>query len=259
MSREPLTPISVAVVGAAGRMGATVVEAVQAAPDCALVCALDIGDHRTQLDEAMVMVDFTTPEAVMETLEYCIGRGIHCVVGTTGFDEQRLAQVDAWCRRAPEVGVLIAPNFGIGAILMMHFAEQAAQFFPSAEIVELHHPNKVDAPSGTARRTAEMIAAGRAKAGLGPCPDATVHALDGARGASVAGIQVHSVRAQGLLAHQEVLLSGPGELLTIRHDSLDRASFMPGVMLAVRQVGSHPGLTIGLEHFLGLGAEGPSR
>lgn len=253
----PAEPIRVGVLGARGRMGATVVEAVEAASDCVLQSAVDIGDDLAALASCEVVVDFTTPDAVMENLKACIANGVHCVVGTTGFDAGRLERVRQWCASSPATGVLIAPNFGIGAILMMHFAQQAARFFDSAEIIELHHPKKVDAPSGTALRTAELIALARAEAGLGPCPDATVHALDGARGACVSGIHVHSIRAQGLVAHQEVLLSGPGELLTIRHDSLDRASFMPGVMLAVRRIRNYPGLTIGLEHFLGLGTEQP--
>jgi len=247
VTSEALTPIAVAVVGAAGRMGATVVEAVQSAPDCALRCAIDLGDDRSQLDQASVMVDFTTPDVVMETLEYCIARGIHCVVGTTGFDDQRLAQVEAWCQQAPGVGVLIAPNFGIGAVLMMRFAEQAAPYFDSVEIIELHHPDKADAPSGTARHTAERIS--RARDGR-TSPDATRHELPGARGADVAGVRVHAVRARGLIAHQEVILGGPGEVFTIRHDSMDRTSFMPGVLLGIRRVADHPGLTVGLDAYL---------
>lgn len=244
---DAASPIAVGVVGAAGRMGATVVEAVQQAPDCVLACAIDLGDDRHHLDQATVMVDFTTPDAVMETLQYCISRGIHCVVGTTGFDAQRLAQVETWCRQAPGVGVLIAPNFGIGAVLMMRFAEQAAPYFESVEIIELHHPDKADAPSGTARHTAERIA--RARAGQ-VSPDATRHELPGARGADVSGVRVHAVRARGLVAHQEVILGGSGEVFTIRHDSMDRTSFMPGVLLGVRRVADHPGLTVGLDAYL---------
>ena len=253
----PAGPIRVGVLGARGQMGATVVEAVTAASDCVLQEALDLGDDQEGLSSCDVVVDFTSPDAVMASLQACIARGVHCVVGTTGFDAERIERVRQWCQRSPGTGVLIAPNFAIGAILMMHFAEQAARYFDSAEIVEFHHPAKADAPSGTARRTAELIAQARAQAGLGPCPDATVHALEGARGASVSGIRVHSIRAEGLVAHQEVLLSGAGESLTIRHDSFDRASFMPGVMLAVRRISSRPGLTVGLEHFLSLGAGQP--
>jgi 4-hydroxy-tetrahydrodipicolinate reductase len=217
-----------------------------------LVAEVDQGDALDALSAADVVVDFTRPDAVMDNLRWCIAHGLHCVVGTTGFDDERLAELRERLEEAPGVGVLIAPNFSIGAILMMRFAAAAAPFFESVEIVELHHPDKADAPSGTARRTAEMVAAARRDAGLGPMPDATSSALDGARGADVGGLRVHSVRARGLVAHQEVLLGGPGETLTLRHDSLDRASFTPGVLAAVRAVADHPGLTVGLEHFLDL-------
>ena len=245
--------IGVGVVGARGRMGQAVVEAITASADCELIAAIDLGDDLSALDDVQVMVDFSTPDAVMQTLEYCISRGIHCVVGTTGFDEGRLAQVRQWAAQSPMTGVLIAPNFGIGAVLMMAFAEQAAGFFESVEIIELHHPNKVDAPSGTATHTAHRIAAARQRAGASSAPDATVAALEGARGAAVDQIPVHSVRLRGLVAHQEVLFGGVGETLTIRHDSMDRTSFMPGVLLAVTKVDEHPGLTIGLESFMGRG------
>ena len=224
--------------------------AVGEASDCELVCGVDAGDDQAALADCDVVVDFTTPDAVMTTLERCITSGVHCVVGTTGFDDARLATVAGWCSRNPSVGVLIAPNFGIGAVLMMQFATKAAAFFESAEIIELHHPDKIDAPSGTARHTAEMIGASRALHGLGPVPDSTSTALDGARGAVVCGVHVHSVRARGLVAHQEVIFGGPGETLTIRHDSMDRASFMPGVLLGVRRVAAHPGLTIGLDRYI---------
>lgn len=240
----------VAVVGARGRMGATVVDAVTGAEDCTLVAAIDLGDDLSAIDDADVIVDFTTPSAVMATLEYAIGRGIHCVVGTTGFDDDRLATLRGWLAASPRTGVLVAPNFGIGAVLMMELAVKAAPHFDSVEIIELHHPNKADAPSGTAAHTARAMAAARAGAGCAPMPDATAHALEGARGADVAGIRVHSVRLAGLVAHQEVLLGGPGETLSIRHDSLDRVSFMPGVLLGVRQVAAHPGLTVGLADYL---------
>jgi 4-hydroxy-tetrahydrodipicolinate reductase len=197
-------------------------------------------------------VDFTHPDAVLANLEHCIAHGIHAVVGTTGFDEERLAAVRRLLEAAPAVGVLVAPNFSIGALLMMRFAELAAPHFESVEILEMHHPDKADAPSGTARRTAQLVAAARREAGLGPMPDATASALDGARGADVDGIRVHSQRVRGLVAHQEVLLGAPGETLTIRHDSLDRVSFVPGVLAGVRAVADHPGLTVGLEHYLGL-------
>lgn len=231
-------------------MGIAVMAAVGEASDCELVSGFDVGDDQSALAECDVAVDFTTPDAVMATLERCIAGGVHCVVGTTGFDDARLATVAGWCAGNPSVGVLIAPNFGIGAVLMMQFASRAAAYFESAEIIELHHPDKIDAPSGTARRTAEMIGASRAFHGLGAAPDATSQALDGARGAVVSGVPVHSVRARGLVAHQEVLFGGPGETLTIRHDSMDRASFMPGVLLGIRRVAAHPGLTVGLDGYL---------
>ena len=231
-------------------MGIAVMAAVGEASDCELVCGVDVGDDQSAVGECDVAVDFTTPDAVMATLERCIAGGVHCVVGTTGFDDARLDTVAGWCAGNPSVGVLIAPNFGIGAVLMMQFAARAAAYFESAEIIELHHPDKIDAPSGTARRTAEMIGASRALHGLGAAPDATSQALDGARGAMVNGVHVHSVRARGLVAHQEVLFGGLGETLTIRHDSMDRASFMPGVLLGIRRVAAHPGLTVGLDGYL---------
>jgi 4-hydroxy-tetrahydrodipicolinate reductase len=248
--------IRVGVIGAAGRMGSEVCRAVQAADDLELVAQVDIADPLDRLIEgrAEVAVDFTHPDAVLANLEFCVRNGIHAVVGTTGFDDQRLATVRGWVEASPhKVGVLVAPNFGIGAVLMMRFAAQAARFFRSAEIIELHHPGKADAPSGTARRTAELVAAARDGAGLGPMPDATSSALPGSRGAEVAGVRVHAVRLQGLVAHQEVLFGGEGEALTIRHDSLNRSSFMPGVLLGVRRVGETPGLTVGLDSFLDLG------
>lgn len=246
--------IKVGVLGARGKVGSQICTAVEAADDLALVARVDAGDPITSLEEsgAQVVVDFTHPGVVMDSLRHCIEHGIHAVVGTTGFDEERLATLRGWLADAPGVGVLIAPNFSIGAILMMRFAAQAAAFYESVEIVELHHPTKADAPSGTARRTAELVAAARREAGVGPVPDATATALEGARGAVVDGIHVHSVRVRGLVAHQEVLLGGPGETLTIRHDSLDRASFAPGVLAGIHAIGDHPGLTVGLEHFLDL-------
>jgi len=231
-------------------MGIAVMAAVGESSDCELVCGVDVGDNQAPLADCDVVVDFTTPGAVMANLERCIASGVHCVVGTTGFDDARLATVAGWCARNPSVGVLIAPNFGIGAVLMMQFAARAAAFFESAEIIELHHPDKVDAPSGTARHTAELIGAARTLHGLGVAPDATSQSIDGARGAVVNGVHVHSVRARGLVAHQEVIFGGPGETLTIRHDSMDRASFMPGVLLGIRRVAANPGLTVGLDGYL---------
>lgn len=244
--------IRVGVLGAKGRMGAEVVHAVSGSEGLEIVAQLDMGDSLDELvnAKAEVVVDFTTPDAVMSHLEFLISHGIHAVVGTTGFTEERIQTLKILQAKYPEVGVLIAPNFALGAVLMMQFAKQAAKFFESAEIVELHHPDKVDAPSGTSARTAELIAQARRDAGLPAAPDATKTALEGARGAKVDGIPIHSLRVRGLVAHQEVIFGGPGETLTIRHDSLDRVGFMPGVLLAVRQVGSHAGINVGLETFL---------
>jgi 4-hydroxy-tetrahydrodipicolinate reductase len=244
--------IKVGVLGARGRMGSEVVKAVNDAADCELVAALDAGDSLEALvaNGAEVVVDFTTPDVVMGNLEFLVKNNIHAVVGTTGFSDDRIAQLNGWLASHPKAGILIAPNFAIGAVLMMEFAEKAAKFFESAEIIELHHPNKVDAPSGTAARTAALISDARKRANLPAMPDATTTALDGARGANVGDVPVHSVRLRGLIAHQEVLFGGLGETLSIRHDSLDRVGFMPGVLLGIRQVSSHPGLTVGLEKFM---------
>jgi 4-hydroxy-tetrahydrodipicolinate reductase len=243
--------IKVGVLGARGRMGSEVVKAVKEAPDLELVAALDLGDSLDALSAsgAQVVVDFTTPDSVMANLEFLISHNIHAVIGTTGFDDSRIAKIKSLLASS-QSGVLIAPNFAIGAVLMMEFATKAAKYFESAEIIELHHPNKVDAPSGTAARTAELMSQSRKEVGLAPMPDATSTSLDGARGAKVGDIPVHSVRLRGLVAHQEVLLGGIGETLSIRHDSIDRVGFMPGVLLGVRQVISHPGLTFGLENFM---------
>jgi 4-hydroxy-tetrahydrodipicolinate reductase len=244
--------IKVGVLGARGRMGAEVVKAVTEAKDLELVAALDLGDSLDQLVSkgAQVVVDFTTPDSVMANLEFLISNGINAVVGTTGFDDLRVAKLQALVKANPKVGVLIAPNFAIGAVLMMEFATKAAKYFESAEIIELHHPDKVDAPSGTAARTAELMTQARKDAKLSAAPDATNSGLPAARGGKVGDIPVHSIRLRGLVAHQEVLLGGLGETLTIRHDSLDRAGFMPGVLLGIRKVISNPGLTHGLEKFM---------
>ena len=244
--------IKVGVFGSAGRMGSQVVQAVTDADDMEFVGGVDDGDSRDALTGADVIVDFTRPDAVMDNLAWAIDHDISVVVGTTGFTEERYEQLRAHLAEHPHTGAVVAPNFGIGAVLMMHFAKQAARFYESAEIVELHHPNKVDAPSGTARTTAAQIAQARADAGLGPVPDATAQQEPGARGADIDGIHVHGVRLRGLVAHQEVLFGSEGETLTIRHDSLDRASFMPGVLVAVRAVRDRPGLTIGIEDLLHL-------
>jgi 4-hydroxy-tetrahydrodipicolinate reductase len=245
--------IKVGVLGAKGRMGSEVSRTVDAAPDLELAAAVDVGDARDPLAGCDVIVDFTHPGAVMGNLRWCLEHGRSVVVGTSGFAEARLAEVRDWLGESPSARALIVPNFSIGAVLMMYFAAKAAPFFESAEIIELHHAAKADAPSGTATRTASLIAEARAGAELGPPPDATVSEVAGARGATLDGVRVHSVRLAGLLAHQEVLLGGHGEVLTIRHDSMDRSSFMPGVLLAVRGVGSlPPGLTVGLDGMLGL-------
>ena len=246
--------IKVGVLGAKGRMGQQVCATVEQAPDTELVAQVDAGDSLDALLAADVVVDFTHVEAVMDNLRWCVEHGVSVAVGTSGFAEERLAEVRGWLDQADAgVRVLVVPNFSIGAVLMMRFAAQAARFFESAEVIELHHANKLDAPSGTALRTASMIAGARSAAGLGPSPDATTQEVPGARGASVDQVRVHSVRVAGLVAHQEVLFGGNGETLTIRHDSLDRASFMPGVLLAVRGLASLPsGLTVGIESLLGL-------
>ena len=256
----------VAVIGAAGRMGATACEAVEGADDLELVGRYDEGDELDDLGGAEVVIEFTVLSASERNVRHCVERGVHVVVGTSGWTDDKASELRAEVEAKGGVGVLIAPNFAIGAVLMMQFAKQAARFYESVEVVELHHPRKVDAPSGTATRTAELIATSRADAGRGAVPDATTQDPDGARGASVEGVPVHAVRLRGLVAHQEVLLGddraesamvevllgNEGEMLTIRHDSFDRVSFMPGVLTGVRAVASHPGVTVGLEHVLGI-------
>jgi 4-hydroxy-tetrahydrodipicolinate reductase len=246
-----MSKIKVGVLGAKGRMGATVCEAVSTSSDCELVAALDVNDDLMDLvsSGAEVVVDFTTPSSVEANLKFLAENNIHAVVGTTGFDADKLSAVERQFV-ASKASVVIAPNFGLAAVLMMKFAAQAAPHFESVEIIELHHPRKADAPSGTARRTAEMIA--EARSGMEAMPDSTSDLIPGARGAIVAGVPVHSIRLQGVVAHQEVVFGGPGESLTIRHDSYDRESFMPGVLLAVRKVSQTSGLTYGLENLLEL-------
>lgn len=246
--------IKVGVLGARGRVGSAVVDGVEEAADLELAATVDHGDDlQVLVDNAIdVIVDFTTPQAVMGNLEFCINHGIHCVVGTTGFDDERYAQVRSWCADNPEVGVLIAPNFAISAVLTMAFAKQAAPFFESAEVVEYHHPHKLDAPSGTAIKTAQGIAAARRDAGLGEAPDATEQALDGSRGADVDGVKVHAVRMTGMVAHEDVVFGTQDQSLTIRQDSYGRTSFVPGVLTGCRKVADTPGLTVGLDSYLGL-------
>jgi 4-hydroxy-tetrahydrodipicolinate reductase len=249
--------IRVGVLGAGGRMGRTVAAAVDAVDDLQLVASVDTTDgpgaepaRHLVAAKPQVAVDFTTPDAVLGSLEVLVGAGVHCVVGTTGLGDEQLDLVRGWLAAAPGVGVLVAPNFALGAVLMMRFARLAAPYYESVEVVELHHPDKVDAPSGTARLTARQVAQARQAAGLGPVPDATESGDPAARGTAVEGIPVHSVRLRGLVAHQEVLFGGPGETLSIRHDSLDRESFMPGVLLGIRRVAERPGLTVGLDALL---------
>ena len=247
--------IRVAVLGANGRMGSEAVKAVENASDMELVSAQGRGDELSEILTAGAthIVDLTVPEATENNVRFAVENGIHAVVGATGWDTERLQRLEDLLTEHPEAGVLIAPNFALGSVLATAFAAKAAQYFESAEIIELHHPQKVDAPSGTAVRTAELMGEARRAADVRPSPDATETSLEGARGAEVAGIHVHSVRLRGLVAHQEVLLGSPGEQLTLRHDSFDRASFMPGVLLGLRTAGSKPGLTHGLDRYLDLG------
>jgi 4-hydroxy-tetrahydrodipicolinate reductase len=244
--------MKVAILGAKGRMGTEAVTAINGASDLQLVAQLDLGDSLDQLvtSGAQVVVDFTHPDAVMKNLEFAITNGISVVVGTTGFDDAKLTKLKSLLAANPKVGALIAPNFALGAVLMMQFSQVAAKYFESVEIIELHHANKVDAPSGTAVRTAQMITDARKQNSKAKMPDATKDAIPGARGATVGDVPIHSVRSHGYVAHQEVIFGDPGETLSIRHDSINRAGFMPGVLLGVREVVKHPGLTVGLEKFM---------
>ena len=244
--------MKVAILGAKGRMGTEAVTAISGASDLQLVAQLDLGDSLDQLvtSGAQVVVDFTHPDAVMKNLEFAITNGISVVVGTTGFDDAKLTKLKSLLAANPKVGALIAPNFALGAVLMMQFSQVAAKYFESVEIIELHHANKVDAPSGTAVRTAQMITDARKQNNKAKMPDATKDAIPGARGATVGDVPIHSVRSHGYVAHQEVIFGDPGETLSIRHDSINRAGFMPGVLLGVRQVVKHPGLTVGLEKYM---------
>ena len=246
--------VKVGVLGAQGRVGSVMAQAVRDAEDLELVAEVDHDDDLQVLVDsgAEVVIDFTVPDAMMGNLEFCVNHGIHAVVGTTGFTAERIEKVRSWCGANPATGVLIAPNFAVSAVLTMAFARHAARFFDSAEVVEFHHPNKLDAPSGTAVHTAEGIAAVRREAGMPPAPDATAQALDGARGADVDGVPVHAVRMQGMNAHEEVIFGSQGQTLTIRQDSYDRTSFVPGVLLGVREIAAHPGLSVGLDSYLGL-------
>ncbi len=250
-----MNTIKVAVLGAAGRMGTNFCAAVEAAPDLELVARIDEGDDvaaSLSSSGAHVAVDFTVPSVTEDNVHTLIDAGVHAVVGTTGWDEAARARVtDHLAASGGDLGVLLAPNFGLSAVLAMTFAAKAARFFESVEVIELHHPDKVDAPSGTALHTAQAIARARADAGIAPSPDATQTGQT-ARGMDVDGVQVHAVRLRGLVAHEEILLGNPGEQLTIRQDSFDRVSFMPGVLLGIREIAQRPGLTVGLEHLLDL-------
>ena len=244
--------MKVAVLGAKGRMGAETVAAIESTSDLTLSSALDLGDSLDQLIKTgtEVIVDFTHPDSVMKNLEFAINNGIHVVVGTTGFDDKKLSELKNLLSKNPKVGALIAPNFGLGAVLMMQFSQKAAQYFESVEIIELHHANKVDAPSGTAIRTAELITDARKQSKKGAMPDASKTIIPGARGAKVGDVPIHSVRSHGYVAHQEVIFGDAGETLSIRHDSINRTGFMPGVLIGVRNVAKHPGLTVGLENYM---------
>lgn len=253
--------IRVGVIGATGRVGAEVCRAVHADADMELVAGISRSKAGEKASEALglqgsdvvlaedldsfieasveVAVDFTNAEFAAEHVAWAIEHGVHIVVGTTGFE------VDAAWSEAP-VGVFVAPNFAIGAALMQRFAAAAARYLPAVEIVELHHDGKVDAPSGTAAATAEAIAAARSESWAGPSSES----IAGVRGGEAAGIRIHSIRLPGLVAHQEVIFGGLGQTLTIRHDSTDRTSFVPGVLMAIRWVPSHPGLSVGLDALL---------
>lgn len=244
--------IKVAVFGSKGRMGQEICKAVDETSDTQLIAAVDAGEDRSDVETADVVIDFTHPDAVMDNIKWCIDHGINAVVGTTGFTPAKYDEVRGWLAAKPTANVLIASNFSIAAVLLMHFAAKAAPFFESVEVVELHHPGKADAPSGTAITTANKIAEARADADCAPMPDATIKEMDGARGTVVDGVHVHSVRLQGLFAHEEVVFGNPGEMLTIRDDSFQRNSYMPGILTAVRAVADRPGLTIGIEDLLGI-------
>lgn len=253
--------IKVAVSGCAGRMGSTVVDTVQAAEDMELVCGIDpyvtkdfgypvypsISDALQQ-ESFDVLVDFTQPSVVANNLEVALPAGVDCVVGTTGLSQEKLEELAAL---APKGTCLFyAPNFTTGAVLMMEFAKVAAPYFPEAEVLEFHHCNKKDAPSGTAVRTAELIASARDFESQAPGKETEIEGAEGARGALVSGVPVHSVRSMGYVASQEVIFGSLGQTLTIRHDSWDRTSYMPGVLLGIRSVENKEGLIVGLENFM---------
>ncbi|MFT4185742.1 MAG: 4-hydroxy-tetrahydrodipicolinate reductase [Micrococcaceae bacterium] len=246
-----VTMIKVAVIGANGKMGSETIKAISETDDLKVVAKLDSDSNLEEMLVADVMVDFTHPEASEKNVRYAVEHGVHCVVGSSGWNQDKQDELASLLEKYSETNVFIAPNFALGAVLAMSFAAKAAKFFDSVEVIEMHHPQKVDAPSGTAVSTAEAIAKARKVANCAAIPDATVN--DGkARGADIDGVKVHAVRLQGLVAHQEVLLGNSGEQLVLRHDSFDRKSFMPGVVLAVREVQKHQGLTVGLDKLMGI-------
>lgn len=237
----------VALLGSRGRMGVAVSEAISRSADLELTAAIDIDDTIESIGNSIdVIVDFTTPDAVMKHISYAIQSKTHIVVGTSGFTSEKISRIADEIGEEPEVGVLIVPNFSLGAILLAKLAKRAAPYFESVEIIEMHHEKKIDAPSQTARYTADEIASNRdGKVN----PDATKGSTE-ARGTQVAGIPIHSIRLPGLFAHEEVIFGNPGEILTLRHDSTDRAAYMPGVLSAIRELPKHPGLHVGLDSIL---------
>lgn len=246
--------IRVAVIGAKGRMGSHAVDAIDDAKGLELVAALGSSDSlETLIDQNIdVAVELTVPKSTEDNVTFLVENGIDTVVGTTGWDNDRLARLEATLKDHPETAVLIAPNFSIGAVLAMRFAELAAPYFDSAEVVEIHHTRKLDAPSGTANHTAQRIAAARNAAGLPAVPDSTESDPQGARGAVIDGIHVHAIRQQGMNAHEEILFGSDGEALTIRTDSHSTSAFMPGIVTAVRSIADYTGLIHGLENMLDL-------
>ena len=263
--------IRVGVIGACGRMGLMVCKTVAETDDLALVAAVDrsrvgqgigqmighpevdapVSDELDRLLQAEVdvAIDFTHPEVVMDDVRWCISHAVHLVVGTTGITETDLREIaELLSDEGHESNVIVAPNFALGAVLMQRFAAQAARYFPAVEIIELHHDQKVDAPSGTAIATVRRIQEDRGEAWHGP----PAESLEGVRGGDVDGVRIHSIRLPGLVAHQEVIFGGQGQTLTIRHDSTDRSSFMPGVLMAARAAMTRKGLTVGLEPLLDL-------
>jgi 4-hydroxy-tetrahydrodipicolinate reductase len=244
----------IAVVGARGRMGVASVRAIEASSDMSVVAEIDVDDDLQDIvdQNADVVLVFSPPDVAHEHVQWCIEQGIHVVVGTSGFDEDAVKQIRAALVKPGDVNVFIVPNFSVGAVLMTRFAAQAAPFFESVEIIEMHHPGKVDAPSGTALRTAELIARARSEAGCAPSPDATYLDPHGVRGGRIEGVGVHAIRVRGFMSSQEVLFGVDGEIFALRYDSVTRESLMPGVLTALRAVPNLTGVTVGLDAVLGL-------